>query len=95
MLIGTFAAGVGVGLGVGSSSELPPEHAVNASSMLPTIARCFFCFMISLFNMITFPRCIWNCQFHLLCKGMKKCGIMQVHNGPYMEEVAKQHIFRG
>ena len=30
MLIGTFAAGTGVG----SSSELPPEHAVNASSML-------------------------------------------------------------
>ncbi|CUP10019.1 Uncharacterised protein [Segatella copri] len=63
--------------------------------MLPTIARCFFCFMISLFNMITFPRCIWNCLFHLLCKGMKKCGVIQVHNGPYMEKVAKQHIFRG
>ena len=28
------------------------------------------------------------------CKGMKKCGIMQVHNGPYMKKVAKQHIFR-
>ena len=47
----------------------------------------------TLFNMITFPRCIWNCQFHLLCKGMKKCGVIQVHNGPYMEKVAKQHIF--
>ena len=34
-------------------------------------------------------------QFHLLCKGMKKCGVIQVHNGPYMEKVAKQHIFRG
>jgi len=26
---------------------------------------------------------------------MKKCGVIQVHNGPYMEKVAKQHIFRG